>query len=70
MILGARGLNRSQLAYWNDVLARVSRSEAWKGELTRNGWENLYMSADDSVKYLNAQYAQYRATLVDLGLAK
>lgn len=70
MILGARGLNRAQLEYWNDVLARVSRSDAWKAELTRNAWENLHMPADESLKYLNAQYAQYRAVLVELGLAK
>ncbi|MGZ9080149.1 MAG: tripartite tricarboxylate transporter substrate binding protein [Burkholderiales bacterium] len=70
MILGPRGLNQTQLAYWNDVLGRVSSSDAWKAELIKNGWENLYMPAEESLKYLNAQYVQYRGMLVELGLAK
>jgi putative tricarboxylic transport membrane protein len=70
MLLGARGLSAAQLGFWNDVLRRISQSDAWKAELTKNAWEDVYMPAGESVKYLNAQYAQYRAMLVELGLAK
>ena len=70
MLIAPRGLSRAQLAFWDDTLGRVARSDAWTRELAANGWENLHMPAAESAKYLDAQYAQYRAVLNELGLAK
>lgn len=70
MIVGAKGLNAAQVAYWDHALARVTQDAEWKKELDANGWSNIYMPSAESAKYLDAQYAQYRAILVDLGLVK
>jgi putative tricarboxylic transport membrane protein len=70
MIVAPRGVARAQLGFWNEALGQVSRSDAWKKELAANGWESLYMPAAETSSYLDGQYAQYRAILVELGLAK
>lgn len=70
MLLGAKGLAPAHVAYWDSVLARVAKSEAWKKEVDDNEWDNIYLPSAETRKYLDAQQAQYRAALVDVGLIK
>ncbi len=70
MIVAPKGLSAAQIAFWDHVFERVSRSDAWKKELDDNEWDNTYLKSADSRKYLDDQYAQYRRILVELGLAK
>lgn len=42
----------------------------WKKELEANVWQNIYLPSAESAKYLDFQYARYRAILVELGLVK
>lgn len=70
MLIGPKGWNAGQIAFWDNALARISQGEAWQKELAANEWENNYMSSADSRKYLDARYDEYRKILVELGLAK
>lgn len=70
MIIAPRGLNPGQLAFWDNAFARLAQSEVWKKELDANEWDDTYMASADSRKYLDAQYAQYKGILVELGLVK
>jgi putative tricarboxylic transport membrane protein len=69
-VIGPKGLSAQQVAYWEDVFARVTRSEDWKEELARSGSVNHYMTSRELAAYFDQQYAQFRAVLGDLGLAK
>jgi len=70
MLIAPKGWNAAQIAFWDNALARVAQTEAWKNELAANDWENNYMNSADSRKYLDARYDEYRKILVELGLAK
>lgn len=69
-IVGPRGLAREQAAYWSGILSKVVSTEEWKKELARNNWISNYMSSEETINDLKGQYAQLRAILADLGMAK
>ena len=70
LIMAAAGIGSGQIAYWGDVMARLTQSEEWKKDLENNLWENTYMGSRDTRKYLDAQYVELRSALADIGLAK
>lgn len=67
---GPRAMQRPQVAYWENVVAKLINSEEWKNDLERNFWVMNYMSSKESSKYLETQYNELKAVLADLGLAK
>ncbi|MBI3069085.1 MAG: tripartite tricarboxylate transporter substrate binding protein [Betaproteobacteria bacterium] len=70
MLIGPKGWNAGQIAFWDRALTQLSRSEAWRKELEANQWQDNYMNSTDSRKYLDARYDEYRGILVELGLVK
>jgi len=52
------------------VLMRLSATEEWKSDLERNVWENAYRGSRDTRRYLDAQYAELKSVLTDMGFAK
>ena len=70
MVTGPRGMSAAQIAYWEDVFARLTQSEEWKKDLEQNVFESTYMNSGDSRKYLKVQYEQFRSALAEVGLAK
>lgn len=70
MFIAARGLDAAQRRYWDGVFARIAKSPEWQKELAANEWQSAYMNGADSVKYLEARYAEYRRILTELKLAK
>jgi len=69
-LIGTRGMTRAQIAYWDDVLGRLVKTDAWKKELELTQIENVYRNSAETVKYLKAEYDESRVILTDLGLAK
>jgi putative tricarboxylic transport membrane protein len=70
ILLGPKGLTQPQIAYWDDVFARLSETEEWKKDLEANFWESSYANSESSRKELAAQNEELKAVLADLGLAK
>lgn len=70
MFMAAQGLTPQQLRYWDEAFGRLSRMKEWADELKANEWQNTYMNAAASRKYLDRQYDLYRNILEQLGLAK
>ncbi|HZM44520.1 MAG TPA: tripartite tricarboxylate transporter substrate binding protein [Burkholderiales bacterium] len=70
LVLAAPGLAPAQAAYWEQVLMRLSATEEWKSDLERNVWENAYRGSRDTRRYLDAQYAELKSVLTDMGFAK
>jgi putative tricarboxylic transport membrane protein len=69
-VMAPKGLTPAQLAWWDDVLGKLVKSEDWKTDLERNFQEPEYLASDDAAAYLRTQYAQLKAALSELGLAK
>lgn len=69
-LIGTRGMTRAQVAYWDDVLGRLVKTEAWKKELEQTQMEDVYRNSTETAKYLRAEYEEARGILTDLGLAK
>jgi putative tricarboxylic transport membrane protein len=69
-VIGPRNMTRAQIVYWDDVLGRLVRTEAWKKDLEQSQIENVYRNSTETPKYLKAEYEEARGILADLGLAK
>ena len=68
--IGPRGWSAAQVAFWEDALAQVTRSEEWKRSVAQSGAVTHYMNGRELAAFFDAQYAQFRTILTELGLAK
>jgi putative tricarboxylic transport membrane protein len=69
-VIGPKNLSAAQVAFWEDAFARLTRNEEWTRDVARSGGVNHYMNSRDLAAYFDAQHAQFRAILTDLGLAR
>lgn len=69
-VIGPKGLSAPQIAYWEETFARLTRTDEWKAEVARTGGVSHYMTSRELAAYFDQQYAQFRAVLGELGLAK
>jgi len=69
-VIGPKSWSASQVAFWEEVFARVTRSDEWKNEVAQSGGVNHYMNSRDLSAYFETQYAQFKVILTELGLAK
>jgi putative tricarboxylic transport membrane protein len=69
-VLGAKGMSGEQIAYWEGVLAKLSRDEEWRKLLSRSHWEPSYMTSAEMKRYYDEEHAKLKAILAELGLTK
>ena len=69
-ILAPKGLTPQQSAYWEGVLQKATQAPEWKADIEKNFWANDFVTGDKFRKDLDRDYAEMRAVLVDIGLAK
>lgn len=69
-IIGPRGLNAAQVAYWEDVLARVVASDEWKAVLEKQFWDGNFLRSREFGKYMENEYNQTKGIMTELGLIK
>ncbi len=69
-IMGPKGLSAGQVAYWENALRKATEVPEWKEGLERNYWSNDFVTSVQFRKDLDKDYADMKAVLVDLGLAK
>jgi putative tricarboxylic transport membrane protein len=69
-IIGPKGLGAAQIAYWEGVLARVIVTEEWKAVLDKQFWDGNFLRSREFAKYMDNEYAQTKAIMTELGLAK
>jgi putative tricarboxylic transport membrane protein len=70
MLLGPKDLTAPQIAYWDQVLAKLVQTDEWKKDLERDVVEDTYMNSRDIRKYLDTEYAELKSLLIEMGLAK
>ena len=68
-VVGPRGMTGQQLAYWDEVFARLNATEEWKAEVRYGLWDVTYLNSRDSRQFLDREYEQLKRILTDLGLA-
>lgn len=69
-IIAPLGISPSQIAYWEEIFARLVKTDEWKLELQRNSEDDEYMNSRDFKRFLDTEYEDMRRILVELGLAK
>jgi putative tricarboxylic transport membrane protein len=69
-IVGPKGISAAQVAYWEGVLRKAAQSAEWKAELERNYWSDDFVTSAQFRKDLDKDYADMKAVLTDLGLAR
>ena len=70
IFVGPKGLSPAQVAYWENVFQKTVQHDLWKKYLESNAWEWGYKNSQDTLAYLEKDYEQSRALLVELGMAK
>jgi putative tricarboxylic transport membrane protein len=69
-VLGAKDLTPAQVGYWESVFRKVIQTDEWKQELRDNYWVSTYVSASDTRRRLDEEYAELKQILNDLGMAR
>jgi putative tricarboxylic transport membrane protein len=69
-IIGPRGLSAAQVAYWEQVLEKVVATDEWKAVLEKQFWNGNFLRSREFGKYMEHEYAQTKAIMTELGLAK
>jgi putative tricarboxylic transport membrane protein len=68
-LIGPKGMPPEQVAFWDQVLARMFKLEEWQKDVERNYWDNAAMTSRASAKYLADTYQELKRTLGELDLA-
>lgn len=69
-MVGPRGMTEGQIAYWDDVFAKLVQLPEWKQDFEKKVIENTYLNARETKKLMETQYAELSKLLAELGLAK
>ena len=67
-VIGARGLDGAQIAFWEAALAAAIAGEAWRAELARHHWTDTYMGAAATRAFLDNERGVMHGALSALGL--
>ena len=68
--IGPKGMTPASVAFWEAELEWVVSTEEWKKYLADNLLVADFQNARGSAKFLQSEYAEYKAILTELGLAK
>ncbi len=69
-VVGPADLSKEQIAYWDDVFAKLTSLDEWQKQLESNLWVARYMNGADSRKFLEQQRQEHHEILSDLGMVK
>jgi putative tricarboxylic transport membrane protein len=69
-VIGAKGITAEQTAFWENVFRRVTGSEEFRRYAEKNQWEGNFKGAEESRKFMAAQYNELKGVMSYLGLAK
>jgi putative tricarboxylic transport membrane protein len=69
-LMGPKGMTPAQIAFWDKVLTAMVQTDEWKKDIDANFWDNNYSDSAGSRKRLDEEYAEYKAVLTELGVAK
>jgi putative tricarboxylic transport membrane protein len=68
-LVGPPKLTADQLAFWENTLRKATQVPEWQDGIKKNFWFDDFMGSAQVKKYLDKEYDDMKAVLVDLGLA-
>jgi putative tricarboxylic transport membrane protein len=68
--IGPKGMAAAQTAYWENALRKVTETVEWRADLEKNLWSDDFVTGAQFRKDLEKDYADNKAVLTDLGLAR
>lgn len=68
--MGPRGLKPPEIAYWDQVFAKLAQSEEWRKEADQQMWVADYTLSAETKKHLDRENEILKSILTDLGLTK
>jgi putative tricarboxylic transport membrane protein len=69
-VIAPRGLNASQIAYWDGIFAKLTALPEWKADVAANYLTDTYMNSSDARRFFDTEDAKYTAVLTAAGMAK
>lgn len=69
-VIGPKNMPPAQLAYWDEVFAKVVQSEDYKKEVARNLADPINLGSRDAKKFWDQEYSELKGLLSELGLTK
>ncbi len=69
-LLGPKNMTKAQIAFWDDLLGKLVKTEEWRKELEQGQQENVYRNSTDTAKYWKDEADKMHPVLTELGLAK
>ena len=69
-VMAPRGLSAAQVAYCEGVLRKATEFPEWKADIEKNYWSDDFVTGAQFRMDLDQEYADTRAVLVDLGMAR
>jgi len=69
-ILAPKGLTAAQIAYWENTLRKVTETADWKSDMEKIFAVDDFVTGAQLRKDLDKEYADTKAVMVDLGMAK
>lgn len=69
-IMAPGGIDAKLSAQYLAALDKMHEGDAWKAELTKNGWIDNYIAGDEFASWLKDENTRVASVLKDLGLAK
>jgi len=69
-VIGSKGWSPAQVAYWENVFAKLVESDEWRNEIARLGGVSHFMGSGELGTYFDAEYARFKSILTEVGLAK
>ncbi len=69
-IVGPRGMTPPQVAFWENVLARVVETEEWKQMLEKTSVTGEFLRSAETRAQLKADHDELKTVMTELGLTK
>lgn len=69
-IMAPKDITPAQITYWEGVLRKATETPEWKAGLEKNYWSDDFVTHAQFSKDIAKDYADIKAVLVDIGLAK
>ena len=69
-VLGPRRLGAAEIAYWEDVFARMVKTQAWRESLEKNLWVDAYANSAATAAQHKKEFEVMRGVLKEMDIAK
>ena len=69
-VVGPKGLNAAQVAYWDQTFGAMVKTADWQESVRQNQWEDEYLNSANTIKFMREEYKELEALLAELGDAK